>query len=275
MPTLTTTPLPTTTTLNCYDNPTCSNYSLKIEDCSSKLTSDLCPNTCNCLKSSTSSTAQSTAPLTSTPVTTTTTLSTTTSTTTTTTRTTTTPSTTTTSSTTTPSTTITTQSNCYDNPTCASFDLTQQDCISKFTSDTCPNTCGCLNSTATTTAPDCTNFKCVYGVTQVDKAGSCLCVCNDKYYGPACDKLNITDIAASSDPAECNELQCLDEDIVALCPITCKSKENFKVFFCFINFIFQVCGGAIYCQNGGSVDPNNCQCNCPPGFAGANCENTI
>ncbi|RMZ94307.1 hypothetical protein BpHYR1_013611, partial [Brachionus plicatilis] len=156
---------------------------------------------------------------------------------------------TTTTSTTTSTSTITTTDNCFDNAECSSYNLTPQDCASQFTQKSCPKSCSsqCLKPA------DCSALNCVYGSAQVDKDGSCVCVCNDKYFGPNCDKLNITAVSSSSDPNECNFLACSDEDVVALCPITCK-----------------VCGGATFCRNDGTVDYATCQCNCLPNFSGDN-----
>ena len=152
----------------------------------------------------------------------------------------------------------------------------------------CPKTCSasCLGllpttslSTSTTlpttvtTTQDC-SINCVYGTAQVDKNGFCICVCNDKYFGSICDKLNITAVSSSPDPGECNYLACSDEDVIGLCPITCKSKLNY--FICKNNLllfiIFLVCGGAIFCQNGGTVNFSSCECNCSTNFSGEYCE---
>ncbi|CAF1082548.1 unnamed protein product, partial [Brachionus calyciflorus] len=222
VPTTTTTPVPTTTVDACFDNPTCSSFGLTASECASVFTKTQCPKTCECIRLSTPE--PTTTPL--------------------------------------PTTTV---DICFDNPTCSQFSLTFSDCSSTFTKNQCPKTCACLtgnNPIATTpestTLKTCDQLKCVYGTSQINSDGNCICVCNDKYYGPECDKLNITNITSTPDPTECNYLGCSDDDVIALCPITCK-----------------VCGGTTFCQSGGYVNANNCQCICPNGFTGNNCETML
>ncbi|CAF1024600.1 unnamed protein product, partial [Brachionus calyciflorus] len=217
-----TTRVQTTTVDACFDNTFCSSFNLTSTECGSVFTKTQCPKTCECIRLSTPEPTTTPLP-------------------------------------------TTTEDICFDNPTCSQFSLTFSDCASAFTKYQCPKTCACLTGNnplatppALATLKTCDQLKCVYGTSQINSDGNCVCVCNDLYYGPECGKLNITNIETTPDPIECNYLGCSDVDVIGLCPITCR-----------------VCGGTTFCQSGGYVNVNNCQCICPNGFTGNNCETML